>query len=146
MCINLISTAPWSPWQTRGNSPFTNEESQPPRLQCVEEVVRLSKLEQRTCLPRASRIGGTVRSGWSHACSDTSTARYIIYNIDKMGSLKSAHHPAKTDPAERALALSLPPPAPPRKTSTVYPKTPPHRISISQCAAPGIDSLDRPHP
>ena len=87
MCINLISTAPWSPWQTRGNSPFTNEESQPPRLQCVEEVVRLSKLEQRTCLPRASRIGGTVRSGWSHDCSDTSTARYIIYNIEKNGAV-----------------------------------------------------------
>jgi hypothetical protein len=146
MCINIISTAPWSPWQTRGNSPFTNEESQPPRLQCVEEVVRLSKLEQRTCLPRASRIGGTVRSGWSHDCSDTSTARYIIYNIEEMGPLKSAHHPAKTDPAERALALSLPPPAPPRKkhpqpTQNAFPLRLPHH----QCAAPGADSLSSPH-
>jgi hypothetical protein len=50
MCINIISTAPWSPWQTRRNSPFTNEEPQPPRLQYVEDVIRLSKLEQRTCL------------------------------------------------------------------------------------------------
>jgi hypothetical protein len=59
MCINIISTAPWSPWW--------NEEQQPlHRLQYVEEVIRLSKLEQRTCLPRASRIGGTVHNGWSY--------------------------------------------------------------------------------
>jgi hypothetical protein len=35
-------------------------------LQCVEEVVELSKLEQHTCLPRASRIGGTVHDGLTH--------------------------------------------------------------------------------
>ncbi len=29
-------------------------------FQCVEEVIRLSKLQRRTCLTRVSRIGGTV--------------------------------------------------------------------------------------
>ena len=32
-------------------------------LQCVEEVVELSTLEQHTCLSRASRIGDTFRDG-----------------------------------------------------------------------------------
>ena len=36
-----------------------------------------------------------------------------------MGLFKSTHHPAKTDPAEVALALSLPPPAPPRKSDYI---------------------------
>ncbi len=30
MCIYIISTASWSPWGTRSNSPFTNEETQSP--------------------------------------------------------------------------------------------------------------------
>ena len=32
-------------------------------LQCVEEVVKLSKPQKCTCLTRASRIGDTVRDG-----------------------------------------------------------------------------------
>ena len=63
-----------------------------------------------------------------------------------MGLFKSAHHPAKTDPAERDLSLSLPPPAPPRKkhpqpTQNDFPLRLPHH----QCAAPGADSLSSPH-
>jgi hypothetical protein len=56
-----------------------------------------------------------------------------------MGLFKSAHHPAKIDPAERALALSLPPPAPP--TQNAFPLRLPHH----QCATPGADSLSNPH-
>ena len=63
-----------------------------------------------------------------------------------MGLFKSTHHPAKTDPAERVLALSLPPPAPTRKkhpqpTQNALPLNLPHH----QCAAPGADSLSSPH-
>ncbi len=63
-----------------------------------------------------------------------------------MGLFKSAHHPAKTDPAERDLSLSLPPPAPPRKkhpqpTQNVFPLKLPHH----QCTVPGADSLSSPH-
>ncbi len=53
----------------RGVRGGTRSSSHLHRLQCVEDVIRLSKLEQRTCLPRASRIGGTVRSGWSHVAA-----------------------------------------------------------------------------
>jgi hypothetical protein len=73
------------------------------------------KFEQRTCLSRTSRIGGTVRDGVKAWTSETPTAQYIIYNTVKMGLFKSVCHPAKTDPAERALTLSLPPPVPTRK-------------------------------
>ena len=79
MCINIISTAPWSPWQTRGNSPFTNEESQPPRLQCVEEVVRLSKLETAHVSAQGIEDRGH-RPQWLESCLQ----RHLhcsIYNI-----------------------------------------------------------------
>ena len=69
MCINIISTAPWSPWRNEEQQPLHERGDAVPRLQCVEEVLRLSKLEQRKGLPRASRIGGTVRSGWSHVAA-----------------------------------------------------------------------------
>ncbi len=39
-----------------------------------------------------------------------------------MGLFKIARRPAKTDPAERDLSLSLPPPAPTRKTIHNLPK------------------------
>ncbi len=38
---------------------------------------------------------------------------------------KNACRPEKTDPVERVLVLSLPPPSPPRKTIHNLPKTPP---------------------
>jgi hypothetical protein len=64
-----ILTAPWSPWW--------NEVQQALHcLQCVEEVVELSKLEPRTCLTRASRIGGTVHDGLTH-----DTVKPPLFNI-----------------------------------------------------------------
>ncbi len=54
-----------------------------------------------------------------------------------MGMFKSAHHPAKTDPAERDLTLSLPPLRPAQKTtSTTYPKRPPIKTSSSPMRCP----------
>jgi hypothetical protein len=61
-----------------------------------------------------------------------------------MGLFENARRPA-TDPADHALALSLPPPPPQEKTSTSYPKTSPHQFSHHQCVDPRIDSLDSPH-
>ena len=49
-----------------------------------------------------------------------------------MGLFKSAHHPAKPDPAELALALPLPPLRPTqKKTFHNLPKTPSHKASKS---------------
>ena len=44
----------------------------------------MSKLEQRTYLPRASRIGDTVRDCLTHAVSKIPTSQYIIYNIKRV--------------------------------------------------------------
>jgi hypothetical protein len=44
-----------------------------------------------------------------------------------MGLFKSARRPAKTDPAKRSLTLSLPPPAPTRKTIHNLPKNASHQ-------------------
>ena len=63
-----------------------------------------------------------------------------------MGLFKSAHHPAKPDPAELALALPLPPPRPAqKKPSTTYPKRLPIRTPNHQCSDPWADSLSSPH-
>ena len=126
MCIDIISTASWSPWRNEEQQPLHERGDAVPRLQCVEEVLRLSKLEQRTCLPRASRIGGTVRSGWSHDCSDTSTARYIIYNIEIWGCLKARNIQRKPTLLNVPWRFLFPPP--PRREKNIHnlPKTPSH--------------------
>ena len=64
-----------------------------------------------------------------------------------MGLFKSVCRPAKTDPAERVLTLSLPPPVPTRKKlSTTYPKRLPLKTSPHhQCTDPGTDSLGSSH-
>ena len=54
-----------------------------------------------------------LRDGLKAFCSETPTAQQI-YN-KKMGLFESARHPAKTDPVERDLTLSLPPPSRPEK-------------------------------
>ena len=94
------------------------------------EWKRSSRVETstRACLPRASRLGDTVRDGLEAWCSETPTAQYITYNI-KWGCLKTRVVQRKR-PVVRALALSLPRPRPPRqgpqrKTIHNPPKTPP---------------------
>ena len=89
MCIDIISTASWSPWRNEEQQPLHERGDAVPRLQCVEEVLRLSKLEQRTCLSRVSRIGDTVRDGLKACYSETPTDQYIIYNIKKWDCLKA---------------------------------------------------------
>ena len=114
-------------------------------LQCVEEVVRVSKPEQRACLPRASRIRGH-RSRWSEACSsEISTAQYIIYNIKKWGCLIARVVQRKPTLLTCPDAFSSPPRPAQKKPSTTYPKRPPIRLPHHQCAAPGADSLSSPH-
>ncbi len=54
-----------------------------------------------------------------------------------MWLFKSAYHPAKPDPAERVLALPLPPPRPAqKKTFHNLPKTPSHKASKSPMLCP----------
>jgi hypothetical protein len=48
--------------------------------------------------------------------------------------------------AKRALELLFPSPAPPRKNIHSLPENASSSNLHLQCAAPGIDSLDRPHP
>ncbi len=125
MCINIIPTAPWSPWR--------NEVQQP--LDCTH-VWNRSKgcrnLHSALALPRASRIEDPLRDGLKSCCSETPTAQHIIYN--KMGMFESARRPA-TDPADHALVLSLSPPSPqekhPQPTQKCLPMASPIKTSSS---------------
>jgi hypothetical protein len=67
---------------------------------------------------------------------ETPIAQHIIYN--KMGLFKSSCRPV-TDPADRALAISLAPPPPQEKTSTSYPKN----VSPSDFPSPVCRPKDR---
>ena len=59
-----------------------------------------------------------------------------------MGLFESARRPA-TDPADRALALSLPPPSPQEKNQQPTQKCLPIKLPHHQCAAPGIDPIGK---
>ena len=52
----------------------------PTLSQCVEEVVRLSKL-QRVRTSQGIETGDTVRDGLETMCSETTTDQYIVYDI-----------------------------------------------------------------
>jgi hypothetical protein len=88
------------------------------------------------------QIEDPLRDGLKTCCIEAPTAQHIIYN--KMGLFERARRPA-TDPVDRVLSLSLPPPSPKKKPSTSYPKMSPHQFSHHQCADPRIDSLVSPH-
>ncbi len=102
----------------------------------------MSKLEQRTCLSRTSRIGGTVRDGLKACSSETSTAQYIIYNIKKWGCLIARVVQRKPTLLNVPWRFLFPPHPDQKKPSTTYPKRLPIRLPHHQCAA---DSLSRPH-
>jgi hypothetical protein len=105
-------------------------------LQCVEEVVRVSKSEQSACLPRASRIRGH-RSRWSEVCiREISTAQYIINNIKKWGCLIDRVVQRKPTLLTCSDAFSSPPRHDQKKPSTTYPKKPSHKTSSSPMRCP----------
>ena len=139
MCINIIPTAPWSPWR--------NEEQHPPhRLQCGlgRRVVEARTEHVSAPGPRGSGPRSRLSGEW---CSETSTAQYIIKHK------KSVRKPASS--CEKRLSRTCPgvsssPPSPPpdkgpkEKPSTTHPKMPSHKISHYQCAAPGTDPIGKP--
>jgi len=101
----------------------------------------LSKLEQRTCLTRVSRIGDTVRDSLVHVAVKTSTVQYIIYHIKR--TVLRLVSSCENDSAVRTLEFLFPSPVAPRKKSTTYPKTSPHEISHHQCTYPLIDPIGK---
>jgi hypothetical protein len=95
----------------------------------------LSKPEQRTCLPRASRIGATVRDCLMHAAAKL-PVRNIQY-ITKWGCLKARV-------VQRPTLLTVPwrflfPPRPPKKNIHVLPKN----VSPSDFPSPVCRPKDR---
>jgi hypothetical protein len=65
----------------RGVRDGTKCSKSPHCLQCVKEVVRLSKLQQRMCLPRSSKIGCTFRNGLKYEVVKPPLLNHdIIYN------------------------------------------------------------------
>jgi hypothetical protein len=75
------STGPWSPWR--------NEVQQPLHcLQYVEEVVRLSKLEEDVS-DQVIEDRWYHRDGLKECYRETPTAQYVTYNIKKWGCLKA---------------------------------------------------------
>jgi hypothetical protein len=69
-----------------------------------------------------------------------------------MGMFENACRPSQNDPAERVLVFSLPRPRPPptRVPKKNHPQptqnAPPIKFPHYQCAAPGIEPMDSPHP
>ena len=129
MCINIIPTAPWSPWR--------NEEQHPPhRLQCG---LGCRVVEDRTAhVPAQVNEDRGPFSRRTEACSsETSTAQYIIYNI-KWGCLEPASS-AKT-PRQSCPGVPLPVPLPPKKKIN----NPPKNVSPSNLPSP-VCPRDRSH-
>jgi hypothetical protein len=94
------------------------------------------KLEQHTCLSRASRIGGTVRNGLKACNSETSTAQYIIYNIKKWGCLIARVVQRKPTLLDVTWRFLFPPPSRPEKNIHNLPKTPSHQDFLITHALP----------
>ena len=125
MCINIIPTAPWSPWR--------NEEQQPlHRLQC--ELGR-RVVEARTAHVSVQGIEDRGhRSRWPFAWLQRNfhCAIYNI-NINTKGCLELASS-AKTS-RQSCPGVPLPLPRPPKKKIHNPSKMPPHQISHHPCAA-----------
>ena len=132
MCINIIPTAPWSPWR--------NEEQQPlHRLQC--ELGR-RVVEARTAHVSAQGIEDRGhRSRWPFAWLQRNF-HCAIYNIKTQEAVWNSRRLRKRL-GSRALEFLFPSPAPPRKKSTTHPKCLPIKSPITR-ALPGIDPIGKP--
>ena len=104
MCINIIPTAPWSPWGTRSSRTFTVFGAGP--------VDGLSKPEQRTCLPQGNEERGHLSRRPEAWNSETSTAQHIIYN--KYWAVWNSRRLRKT-PQQSCPGAPLPLPRSPKK-------------------------------
>ena len=133
MCINIIPTAPWSPWGTRSSRTFTVFGAGP--------VDGLSKPEQRTCLPQGNEERGHLSRRPEAWNSETSTAQYIIYNTYN----RAVWNPRRLRKrlGSRALELLFPSPDPPKKKTNNPPENASPSTSHHQCA-PGIDPIGKP--
>ena len=80
-----------------------------------EQVDGLSKPEQRTCAAQGIEDRGHFSRGPEAGSSETSTAQYIIQNIEKLGLFESACRPAKTTQQHLPWRFLFPSPTPPRK-------------------------------
>ena len=132
MCINIIPTAPWSPWGTRSSRTFTVFGAGP--------VDGLSKPEQRTCLPQGNEERGHRSRRPEAWNSETSTAQHIIYN--KYWAVWNSRRLRKA-PQQSCPGAPLPLPRSPKKKTNNPPENASPSTSHHQCA-PGIDPIGKP--
>ena len=132
MCINIIPTAPWSPWGTRSSRTFTVFGAGP--------VDGLSKPEQRTCLPQGNEERGHLSRRPEAWNSETSTAQHIIYN--KYWAVWNSRR-LRNAPQQSCPGAPLPLPRPPKKKTNNPPENASPSTSHHQCA-PGIDPIGKP--
>jgi hypothetical protein len=114
------------------------------RRQSVNRSTGCRSLKHRTRLTRASEDRGTpFRDGLKTYCSETSTAQHIIYNTNRVVWRPFVLRKPLSNTRPGA---PLPLPRPPKKNIHSLPKNVSSSNLHDQCADPGIDSLDRPHP
>jgi hypothetical protein len=103
----------------------------PPLSSECEQVDGCRGLKHRKRLPRVSEDRRTpFRDGLKTCCSETSTGQHILYNKQGLFGVRPS---CDNLSARRTLELLFPSPAPPRKTSTAYPKTPPNPRAADPC-------------
>ena len=116
-------------------------------LRCRQSVNRSTgcrSLKHHTRLSRASEDRGTpFRDDLKTYYSETSTAQHIIYNTNRAVWSPLVLRKPLTNTRPGA---PLPLPRPPKKNIHSLPENASSSNLHPQCAAPGIDSLDRPHP
>ena len=106
---------------------------------------RAVEVEQQPCLPRAIEDRGPPSRCPFACCSETSTAQYIIYNINRLFGTRIVLRNIVSSSLHYApWSSSSPPPPPPEKNIHVLPKNVSHQVSHHQCADPRIDPIGKP--